>query len=85
MIFTEYGSLVGCRTYNDIRLYMMFQLIPCIAIPGMCFVFPPKYTHSRYWLWAGGTSYSLIIFVFFKNMLFPAQLKYNRNGQLIPL
>ncbi|XP_008377687.3 uncharacterized protein [Malus domestica] len=29
-------------------------LIPCIAIPTMSSVFPPKYTHSRYWLWAAG-------------------------------
>ncbi|KAI5354218.1 hypothetical protein L3X38_007113 [Prunus dulcis] len=54
LLFIAFLSTAYDRTYNDIRLYMMFQLIPCIAIPGMCFVFPPKYTHSRYWLWAGG-------------------------------
>lgn len=45
---------VGCRTFNDLRLCMMFQLIPCVAIPAMTFLYPPKYTHSRYWLWAAG-------------------------------
>lgn len=42
------------RTFNDLRLCMIFQLIPCIAIPIMTFLFPPKYTHSRYWLWTVG-------------------------------
>ncbi|XP_038698878.1 uncharacterized protein LOC119996357 isoform X2 [Tripterygium wilfordii] len=47
---------VDCRTFNDLRLCMMFQLIPCIAIPTMNFLFPPKYTHSRFWIWAAGVS-----------------------------
>ncbi|PKI70700.1 uncharacterized protein LOC116201540 isoform X2 [Punica granatum] len=42
------------RTFNDLRLRMMFQLIPCALIPFMSFLFPSKYTHSRYWLWAAG-------------------------------
>ncbi|KAK7831216.1 hypothetical protein CFP56_027569 [Quercus suber] len=40
--------------YNDLRLCMAFQLIPSVAIPGMMYVFRPKYTHSRYWLFAAG-------------------------------
>ncbi|OMO66943.1 hypothetical protein CCACVL1_20907, partial [Corchorus capsularis] len=44
-------STCYARTFNDLRLCMTFQLIPCIAIPIMTFLFPPKYTHSRYWLW----------------------------------
>ncbi|KAK6273870.1 hypothetical protein POUND7_010953 [Theobroma cacao] len=42
------------RTFNDLRLCMTFQLIPCIALPIMTFLFPPKYTHSGYWLWTSG-------------------------------
>ncbi|KAK4787141.1 hypothetical protein SAY86_010974 [Trapa natans] len=42
------------RTFNDLRLRMMFQLIPCAVIPFMSLLFPAKYTHSRYWLWATG-------------------------------
>nr|CAN80191.1 hypothetical protein VITISV_042374 [Vitis vinifera] len=46
---------VACeRAFNDLRLCMMFQLIPGIAIPAMTFMFTPKYTHSRYWLCATG-------------------------------
>ncbi|XP_015573067.1 uncharacterized protein LOC8259580 isoform X2 [Ricinus communis] len=47
-------STAYARIFNDLRLCMMFQLIPCIAIPGMTFLYPPKYTHSIYWLWAAG-------------------------------
>ncbi|KAL4297284.1 hypothetical protein GQ457_12G021160 [Hibiscus cannabinus] len=47
-------SAVYARTFNDLRLCMTFQFIPCMAIPIMTFLFPPKYTHSRYWLWTVG-------------------------------
>ncbi|KAJ7966429.1 Alkaline phytoceramidase (aPHC) [Quillaja saponaria] len=42
------------RSYDDIRLCMIFQLIPSIAIPSVAFLFRPKYSHSRYWLWSSG-------------------------------
>ncbi|KAK9139019.1 hypothetical protein Scep_008700 [Stephania cephalantha] len=42
------------RTSNDLRLCIMFQLVPSIAIPAFAALFPPKYSHSRYWLWASG-------------------------------
>ncbi|XP_021606482.1 uncharacterized protein LOC110610732 isoform X2 [Manihot esculenta] len=47
-------STAYARIFNDLRLCMMFQLIPCIAIPVMTFYYPPRYTHSIYWLWAAG-------------------------------
>ncbi|XP_065851561.1 uncharacterized protein [Euphorbia lathyris] len=47
-------SVIYARIFNDLRLCMMFQLIPCIAIPGMTHLYPSKYTHSIYWLWAAG-------------------------------
>ncbi|KAG6532958.1 hypothetical protein ZIOFF_006818 [Zingiber officinale] len=46
---------IGCeRTFNDLRLCMMFHIVPCIAIPALLFLFPPKYTHSRFWICATG-------------------------------
>ncbi|CAN1120964.1 hypothetical protein LINPERPRIM_LOCUS1029 [Linum perenne] len=42
------------RTFNDLRLCMMFQLIPCVAIPCMNTMLPTKYTHSTYWFCASG-------------------------------
>ncbi|XP_077211560.1 uncharacterized protein LOC143846854 [Tasmannia lanceolata] len=47
-------SIAYERTFDDLRLSMMFHFIPCIAIPAMAFLFPPKYTHSRFWFWAAG-------------------------------
>lgn len=46
--------LVDGRVFNDLRLCMTFQLIPCLVIPVMAVLLPPKYTHSRFWLWATG-------------------------------
>lgn len=42
------------RTFNDLRLCIIFHFIPCATIPTMSFLFPPKYTHSRYWFLASG-------------------------------
>ncbi|KAI3955270.1 hypothetical protein MKW98_020903 [Papaver atlanticum] len=47
-------SIAYERSFDDLRLCMMFQLIPSIVIPALAFMFPPKYTHSRYWFWAAG-------------------------------
>ncbi|KAG0500525.1 hypothetical protein HPP92_000597 [Vanilla planifolia] len=42
------------RTFDDLRLCMIFHFIPYIIIPVLVFLFPPKYTHSTYWFWATG-------------------------------
>ncbi|PON56364.1 Ceramidase [Parasponia andersonii] len=52
LLFAAFLSSAYERTYNDLRLCMMFQLIPLIAIPAIAIVYQSKYTHSRYWLWA---------------------------------
>ncbi|WZZ22577.1 hypothetical protein YC2023_123964 [Brassica napus] len=44
--------LVDGRVFNDLRLCLTFQLIPCLVIPVMTVLLPPKYTHSRFWLLA---------------------------------
>lgn len=54
LLFLALISTAYERTFNDLRLCMMFQLIPSVVIPTMMLFFPPKYTHSRYWLWATG-------------------------------
>ncbi|XP_050220327.1 uncharacterized protein LOC126670599 [Mercurialis annua] len=56
LLFVILITTAYARIFNDLRLCMMSQLIPCIAIPGMTFLYPPKYTHSTYWLWAAGFS-----------------------------
>eukprot|EP01018_Ginkgo_biloba_P013571 Gb_33670 [translate_table: standard] len=47
-------SIAYWRYFDDLRPYALVQFIPCIAIPAMTIMLPPKYTHSIYWLWAAG-------------------------------
>jgi len=42
------------RVLDDMRLWVILNFVPCIAIPAMLFLFPPKYTHSRFWFLAIG-------------------------------
>lgn len=42
------------RVLDDMRLWVVLNFIPCVAIPAMLFLFPPKYTHSRFWFLATG-------------------------------
>jgi len=43
------------RVLDDMRLWVILNFVPCIAIPAMLFLFPPKYTHSRFWFLATGS------------------------------
>lgn len=47
-------SIAYWRYFDDLRPYALVQFVPCIAIPAMTILLPPKYTHSVYWLWAAG-------------------------------
>ncbi|XP_013624892.1 PREDICTED: uncharacterized protein LOC106331095 [Brassica oleracea var. oleracea] len=51
-LFISFFNVAYARVFNDLRLYMTFQLIPCRAIPLITVLLPPKYTHSRFWLLA---------------------------------
>lgn len=42
------------RVLDDMRLWVILNFVPCIAIPAILFLFPPKYTHSRFWFLATG-------------------------------
>ncbi|KAJ4708198.1 Alkaline phytoceramidase (aPHC) [Melia azedarach] len=54
LVSVAFLSMSYARIFNDFRLCMTFQLIPCLAIPVMVFFLPPKYTHSRFWIYAAG-------------------------------
>jgi len=43
-------SLLLWRWTDDLRLYGWVQFFPCIALPVLFVVFPPKYTGTSYWL-----------------------------------
>lgn len=47
-------SVAYWRFADDLRPYVLVQFVPCFAIPLMAIALPPKYTHSKYWLWAAG-------------------------------
>ncbi|KAM6541816.1 hypothetical protein CsatB_006263 [Cannabis sativa] len=77
LILAAFLSTAHERLYNDLRLCMMFQLIPSIAIPAMAFVYRPKYTHSRYWFWATG------VYLFSKFEAIADKKIYNSNHYFI--
>nr|AFO66499.1 putative membrane protein [Brassica napus] len=52
LLFISVFSVAYARVFNDLRLCLTFQLIPCLVIPVMTVLLPPKYTHSRFWLLA---------------------------------
>ena len=42
-------SLLLWRSNGDLRLYGWVQFFPCLALPVMFLLFPPKYTGTHYW------------------------------------
>jgi hypothetical protein len=47
-------SLLIWMRVNDLRLYAWVQFFPCIALPLMFWLLPPKYTGTYYWFIAAG-------------------------------
>jgi len=45
--------LIWLRT-DDLRLYGWVQFFPCVVLPAIFLVFPPKYTGTNYWFAAAG-------------------------------
>lgn len=43
-------SLLLWRWSGDLRLYGWVQFFPCLAVPLMFLLFPPKYTGTYYWI-----------------------------------
>jgi hypothetical protein len=43
-------SLLWWRWTGDLRLYGWVQFFPCLAVPALFVLFPPKYTASYYWI-----------------------------------
>lgn len=51
-------SLVWWRWTGDLRLYGWVQFFPCLALPLLFLLLPPKYTGTGYWL-AAAALYAL--------------------------
>jgi Ceramidase len=47
-------SLLVWRWTDDLRLYGWVQFFPCLALPLMFLLYPPKYTGTWYWIVAAG-------------------------------
>ena len=45
-------SLLLWRWTGDLRLYIWVQFFPCLALPLLFLLFPPKYTGTSYWVMA---------------------------------
>jgi hypothetical protein len=43
-------SLLLWRWTDDLRLYVWVQFFPCLALPLLFLMFPPKYTGTFYWI-----------------------------------
>ena len=43
-------SLLLWRWTGDLRLYIWVQFFPCLALPLLFLLFPPKYTGTSYWV-----------------------------------
>lgn len=43
-------SLLLWRWNDDLRLYAWVQFFPCLALPVMFLLLPPKYTGTSYWI-----------------------------------
>jgi Ceramidase len=43
-------SLLLWRWTDDLRLYFWVQFFPCLALPLLFLLFPPKYTGQSYWI-----------------------------------
>lgn len=53
LLATGLLSLLLWRFTDDLRLYGWVQFFPCLALPLLLWLCPPKYTGTVYWLIAG--------------------------------
>ncbi len=50
LLATGLLSLLLWRWTDDLRLYAWVQFLPCLALPLLFLLFPPKYTGTFYWI-----------------------------------
>ena len=65
-------SLLLWRWSDDLRLYFWVQFFPALAVVALFYLYPSKYTGTRYWI-AAGVLYALAkLFEFTDEMLYSA-------------
>jgi hypothetical protein len=63
-------SLFLWRWTGDLRLYGWVQFFPCIALPVLFFLFPPKYSGTSYWVLAAALYALAKLFEFYDSAIF---------------
>jgi Ceramidase len=63
-------SLLLWRWTGDLRLYVWVQFFPCLALPLLILLLPPKYTGTSYWLIAGALYALAKLFEFYDGAIF---------------
>jgi hypothetical protein len=63
-------SLLLWRWTGDLRLYVWVQFFPCLALPLLFLVFPPKYTGTLYWLIAAALYALAKLFEFYDGAIY---------------
>jgi Ceramidase len=63
-------SLLLWRWTGDLRLYGWVQFFPCLALPLLFLLFPPKYTGTSYWLVAAALYALAKLFEFYDSAIY---------------
>jgi Ceramidase len=65
-------SLLLWRWTGDLRLYVWVQFFPCLALPLIFLLFPPKYSGTFYWLLAAALYALAKLFEFYDGAIYSA-------------
>jgi Ceramidase len=65
-------SLVLWRWTDDLRLYAWVQFFPCLLLPVLFLLFPPKYTGTIYWIVAAALYALAKLFEYYDSAIYPA-------------
>src|SRR5580692_5105213 len=65
-------SLLLWRWTGDLRLYVWVQFFPCVALPLIFLLFPPKYSGTVYWLIAAALYALAKLFEFYDSAIYSA-------------
>lgn len=72
LLATGLSSLVLWRWTGDLRLYVWVQFFPCIALPLLFVLFPPKYTGTWHWFVAAALYALAKLFEYFDHSIYSA-------------
>jgi Ceramidase len=63
-------SLLLWRWTGDLRLYGWVQFFPCVAVPVLFLLFPPRYSGTSYWLMAAAFYALAKLFEFYDRAIY---------------